>query len=73
MSSNEKMDIVVFNSLHEVTSKTKADIAIHTCSFLKEIDTEILEISSSGINCVSSTEELFFPLHSGSSNIRATE
>jgi len=58
-----RMDITISHSLDGVLSKSQADVVIHaTSSFLKQIYPQLEEIIASGINCVSSTEELFYPL-----------
>ena len=55
--------ITVSDSLDKVLSRSPVDVVIHaTSSFLKQIYPQLEEILRSGINCVSSAEELFYPL-----------
>ena len=54
--------VKVTSSLKEALSQTEIEVVVlATGSYVKEVFPQISEIVSSGINCVSSTEELFFP------------
>ena len=53
--------VVVSKTLYEATKKGVADVVVHTTSsFLERVYSQLEEIIVSGMNCVSSTEELFF-------------
>ncbi len=60
--SDHKLGIKVSPDLKQLLSKVKPHIIVHTTSSsLKKIYPQVEEIISSGMNLVSSTEELFFP------------
>jgi len=59
---DQHMGMSVSDNPEEVFSHTEVDVVVHTtCSFFKEVYPQIEEIILAGINCVSSSEELFFP------------
>ena len=59
---NKRLGIKVQKEVDDI-SEAKADVVLHTTSSkFKEIYPQIEQICLSGMNCVSSTEELFFPL-----------
>lgn len=56
-----RMDMGVADSLSKVFSESQADVVIHaTNSSLEQVYPQLEEIITHGINCVSSTEELFY-------------
>lgn len=58
----KRMGITISHSLDKVLSKCQADVVVHaTSSSLEEVNPQLEEIISDGMNCVSSTEELFYP------------
>jgi len=60
--SKEK-GIPVSKNLGEAKKYGTADVVVHTtASFLEKVFPQLEEVISGGMNCVSSTEELFFPI-----------
>lgn len=60
---NRKLGVVVSDSAKSVFDSTNADIVLHTTgSRIKKIFPELKEIIESGLNVISSSEELIFPL-----------
>jgi 4-hydroxy-tetrahydrodipicolinate reductase len=53
----------ISKTLDEAIKKGAADVVVHTTSsFMEGVFSQLNEIIAGGMNCVSSTEELFFPL-----------
>lgn len=56
-------NVVVSDNAAEVFSKTKADVAVHmTVSSLKKAAPQLIQAIEAGLNVVSTTEELSFPV-----------
>lgn len=58
----EKLGVRVSKSLSEVLKEAEADIVLHTTSsWLSVVEPQIIEIVSSGLNAISTCEELAYP------------
>ena len=56
------LGITVSDNIHELCSKTPADVVVHTTfSYLSEIYDQLTEIVKNHVNIVSTCEELSFP------------
>lgn len=62
LGMKERLGITVSNQAREVFRSTKAHVAVHTTSsFLEKVFSQLAQCAESGVNVVSSTEELFYP------------
>jgi 4-hydroxy-tetrahydrodipicolinate reductase len=59
------LGVPVFQTLGELLQKTKAEVVLHTTgSRLATVTPQILEVVNANLPCISSSEELFFPIAS---------
>lgn len=63
LGADRKLGFVVTDNAKELFAKTKADAVLHTTgSRIKKIYPDLEEIIQAGLNIISSSEELLFPL-----------